>query len=280
MFGVDLKTPSQAALFPPHPLTPTTVESYREEVMLSLSSARALASKRFKQSQEKAKKRYDKNAEARDYRQGDWVLVNMPSTETGKNRKLSQPWYGPYRAITFTETDMTVEKVYRTQDSKIQVQRSRITLYPPGLPPGYFWYRCKHCCPGGPPRWVEELCVPSVLGNEEGLVSGRPREGVTEEDQPAQETQRCPKPDAGLASQEPPENMEVTIMPDQQIESMLFPLCANEDEQLQPTEEVGVRARCESGPVTDNIRPCKYWLRERPQPPSLYGGPKLGASFP
>ena len=126
---------------------------------------------------------------------------------------------------------------------------------------------------------MEELCVPSVLGNEEGLLSGQPREGVTEEDQPAQETQRCPTPDAGLASQETPENMEVTIMPDQQIESLLFPPCANEDEQLQPMEEVGVRARCESGPVTDNIRPCKYRLRERPQPPSRYGGPKLGANL-
>ena len=128
MFGVDLKTPSQAALFPPRPLTPTTVVSYREEVMLSLSSARALASKRFKQSQEKAKKRYDKKAEARDYHQGDWVLVKMPSTETGKNRKLSQPWYGPYRVITFTETDMTRSTALRTVKSKCTGVVSHLTL--------------------------------------------------------------------------------------------------------------------------------------------------------
>ena len=26
---------------------------------------------------------------------GDWVLVYFAQDETGKNRKLSQPWHGP-----------------------------------------------------------------------------------------------------------------------------------------------------------------------------------------
>ena len=129
------------------------MESYREEVVLSLSSARELAAARLKKSQARSKKRYDKNAEVREYRVGDWVLVKMPSAETGRNRKLSQPWYGPYRVISFDETNVTMEKVYRTQDNSIYIHRSRVTLYPTGLPPGYYWYGRKHSCPGNPPCW-------------------------------------------------------------------------------------------------------------------------------
>ena len=40
MFGLDLRTPTEAALLPASPLEPTDVEDYREELILSLSSAR------------------------------------------------------------------------------------------------------------------------------------------------------------------------------------------------------------------------------------------------
>ena len=28
---------------------------------------------------------------------GDWMLVYFPADESGKQRKLSHPWHGPYR---------------------------------------------------------------------------------------------------------------------------------------------------------------------------------------
>jgi len=43
LFGVDCRTPSESALLPPSSLDPTDVADYREELALSLSSARALA---------------------------------------------------------------------------------------------------------------------------------------------------------------------------------------------------------------------------------------------
>lgn len=93
MFGVDLKTPSEAALFPQCPLEPSSVEDYREEVMLSLSSARELAADRLKEAQKKSKKRYDWSARVSTckYRIGEWVLVKFPADKTGRYRKLSQP---------------------------------------------------------------------------------------------------------------------------------------------------------------------------------------------
>ena len=47
--------------------------------------------------------------------------MKMPSAETGQNRKLSQLWYGLYQVIAFDETNVTVEKVYPTQDNSIYI---------------------------------------------------------------------------------------------------------------------------------------------------------------
>lgn len=43
LFGIDCRSPSEAALFPPNPIDPSTVEDYREEIMLNLSSQHELA---------------------------------------------------------------------------------------------------------------------------------------------------------------------------------------------------------------------------------------------
>lgn len=50
---------------------------------------------------------------------GDWVLVWFPQEETGKLRKLSRPWHGPYRVIERSDPDLTVVKVYAPDDRPI-----------------------------------------------------------------------------------------------------------------------------------------------------------------
>ena len=79
LFGVDLRTPT--ALLPSTPLEPADVAHYREELMLSLSAVRVLATVC------KAQARYRKYYE----------LVRFPAEESGHLRKLSRPWHGPYR---------------------------------------------------------------------------------------------------------------------------------------------------------------------------------------
>ena len=171
LFGMDLRTPSDAALFPPSTPEPTTVEDYRVEVMTSLSSARALAAKKLKKTQEKSKIRYDQKAKTRKLMKGDWVLVKFPQDEMGRNRKLSQPWHGPYRVLDWCDTDVLVEKVYRTKENRIRIHQSRVTFCSLNLPPGYYWYGRKHCCPGKPPQWVASLFNTSPDGSG-GTLSG------------------------------------------------------------------------------------------------------------
>ena len=43
VFGFDLKIPTEAAKLPPRDLDPIRIEDFREEMLLSLSSARQLA---------------------------------------------------------------------------------------------------------------------------------------------------------------------------------------------------------------------------------------------
>ena len=157
LFGMDLRSPSQAALFPPSSLTPTTVEDYREELITSLSVARELAAASIKESQYQSKQRYDRKATVRQFRQGDWVLVRFLSDETGRTRKLSQPWHGPYRVLDHTDTTIKLEKVYRAEHAPLHVHKSRVKFCPLDLPPGYYWYGRRHCCPGKVPEWVQHL---------------------------------------------------------------------------------------------------------------------------
>jgi len=55
LFGVDLRSPTEAALLPTTPLQPTDVSDYREELVLSLSSARDSAAKCIRKAQKKYK---------------------------------------------------------------------------------------------------------------------------------------------------------------------------------------------------------------------------------
>ncbi len=47
--------------------------------------------------QQRHKDLYNRKASGKVYQLGDWVLVKFPREETGKQRKLSRPWHGPYR---------------------------------------------------------------------------------------------------------------------------------------------------------------------------------------
>ena len=155
LLGVDCRTPSEAALLPLHELEATDVSDYQEQVILSLSTARQLAAVSIRTAQEKYKGVYDRSSRVADYKLGDWVLVKFPQDETGRMRKLSRPWHGPYRVIDRRDPDVTVVKVYAPQDGQIQVHQNRVSRCPPELPSGFFWYGSRRSGPGRPPKWVD-----------------------------------------------------------------------------------------------------------------------------
>ena len=164
LFGVDCRTPTMAALLPSNPVEAVDVADYREEVVLSLSSARELAADSIRKAQVKYKAAYDRKATPMHYQVGDWVLVKFPQEETGKHRKLSRPWHGPYRIVSWRDPDVTVVKVYASQDGQLQVHQSRVAPCPSGFPAGYFWYGSRRHSPGRPPKWVQKLMLDMPLG--------------------------------------------------------------------------------------------------------------------
>lgn len=112
MFGLDLRSPTEAALLPPEPFSPCDLTDYREELILSLSSARELAVENIRKGQTRTKQRYDRTANSIQFTIGDWILIRFPAEESGKRRKLSKPWHGPYRVLETRGPDVTAVPVH------------------------------------------------------------------------------------------------------------------------------------------------------------------------
>ena len=157
LFGMDCRSPTEAELSPPLNSSETDVTAYREELMKSLSLCRNLAAETIQKAQEKYKLQYDRKAKADRYRIGEWVLIKFPHEESGKQRKLSRPWHGPYRIMSLTDMDITAIRIYFPEDGHIKVHQSRVSPCPVGFPAGYYWYGGNKQGPGRPPKWLERL---------------------------------------------------------------------------------------------------------------------------
>ena len=120
--------------------------------MLSLASARQLANETIHKAQKKYKAQFDYKAKPDRFRVGEWVLIKFPHEESGKNRKLSRPWHGPYRIITMTDTDITATRIYFPEDGSIKVHQGRVTKCPMGFRTGVYWYGDKKQGPGRLPK--------------------------------------------------------------------------------------------------------------------------------
>ena len=112
LFGWDCKSPCEAALLPSEGAQPTTVADYRQELIESLSTARQTAFQTIYRAQKKYRKQYDQKSRPDEYRVGDWALIRFTHEETGRFRKLSRPWHGPYRITKCDDTNISAVKVY------------------------------------------------------------------------------------------------------------------------------------------------------------------------
>ena len=112
VYGLDCRSPTEAALHPPHLIQPINVSDYRQELTLSLATARNLAAESIQKVQCWYKTQYNKKARTTDYCVGDWVIVHNPQEESGAFRKFSRPWYSPYQIEHCDGPNTTVIKVY------------------------------------------------------------------------------------------------------------------------------------------------------------------------
>ena len=183
----------------------------------------------------------------KEYRVGDWVLVKFPADETGKARKLSRPWHGPYRVVDIRQPDVTVVKVYRPQDGRIQIHQTRVTPCPPAFPAGYFWYGDKRPRPGRPPKWVDELLQGGTReANVDENDKATPAEGKdhsSDHDQPEEHLSA----DESLEAECMPEQDPTTYTPPQEPTSVRAP---------DVTSRYGLRSRV--------VPPDRlYWVQAR-----------------
>ena len=156
LFGFDCCTPTEAMWLPPGQIQPANLSDYREQLLLSMTSARELAATQIQKAQKRYKAQYDKESNSLEYQLGDWALVKFPQEESGKQRKLSRPWHGPYRVTSRDDPDLTLVKVYFPQEGTIQVHQTRVKPCP-NFPAGYYWYGPRRRRPGRPPKWVDNV---------------------------------------------------------------------------------------------------------------------------
>ena len=78
LISIVRRIPTEAALLKPSSLRPGDIQDYREELSLSLSSAREIAAKAVQKAQQHYKASYDSKLKPIS----DWVMVKFPAGET------------------------------------------------------------------------------------------------------------------------------------------------------------------------------------------------------
>ena len=107
------------------------IEDYKTELVTGLADAWKLASEHIKEAQEKQKCQYDKRSKEVDLKVGDRVMVYMPQERKRKSRKVARPYFGPYRVLCVTPSNVEVRLVDKPTDPSIFVSLDRVrTCYP------------------------------------------------------------------------------------------------------------------------------------------------------
>ena len=68
MFGIDLRSPTEAALLPANPVSPSDIDDNQEEIVLSLASAQKIAVANIREAQRGYRSQYDKGVKQHSYR--------------------------------------------------------------------------------------------------------------------------------------------------------------------------------------------------------------------
>ena len=131
LYGRDARIPCESVLSTRRTPYQVDVDDYKTELVFSLAEAWQTAQEHIRKSQHKQKRNYDKHTKTRAVRIGDRVMVLMHQEQTGKNRKINTPYFGPYRVLEVHPNGVTVVLVDRPKSPSIRVNLDRVTLcYP------------------------------------------------------------------------------------------------------------------------------------------------------
>ena len=126
LYGRDSRLPTETGLSMPSPTYEVDMEDYRSELVTKLSHAWCLAKNKIEKAQDAQKIQYDKRARVTEIQVGDRVMVYMPSSVKGKDRKLARPYHGPYRVLKVTPSNVEVTLVDKPQDPSIFISLNRV----------------------------------------------------------------------------------------------------------------------------------------------------------
>ena len=134
LHGRDARIPCDALLLTKRTPYQVDIDDYKSELVFGLAEAWRTAGEHIQRSQRKQKRKFDRHVKDRTVRVGDRVMVLMPREQTGKQRKLNRPYYGPYRVLDVHPNGVTVRLVDRPKSDSIRVNVDRVTLCYPELP--------------------------------------------------------------------------------------------------------------------------------------------------
>ena len=159
LFGYDCGYPIEAAFLPAEQAQVIELTSYRQELAVTLTEASDLATQSVQAAQKKYKRQCDRLHKCTPvpHQVGDLVLIRFPQEESGKMKKLSRPWHGPYRVVQVTSTGVVAQRVYNSKGDQICIHRHQVTRCPPNFPAGYCWYGDRRYGPGWPPKGIKRL---------------------------------------------------------------------------------------------------------------------------
>ena len=92
-------------------------------------------------------------------------MVRFPADGSGRNRKLSRPWHGPYLITSVKHPNVSVAKVYFPPEKQIMIHQSRVKHSSTNFPAGFYWHGGKQKTQGRAPTWVQNLLAGSE-GNQ------------------------------------------------------------------------------------------------------------------
>ena len=106
------------------------ISDYKAVMLERLEKAWGRAELKMRYAQEGMKESYDKNAKPHPYKEGDLVMIDMPTPQKGKTTKLKRPFKGPYIILSTTPTNLKVKSVKSKNSTAMIVHVNRCKPVP------------------------------------------------------------------------------------------------------------------------------------------------------
>ena len=126
LHGREPVLPTATAVTQPRTPYQIDFEDYSAELVANLSDAWALAHQNIQGAQVKQKAQYDKKSKQSQVKVNDRVMVHFPGTVKGKAWKFARPYFGPYKVISLTSTNVEVRRVDQPNGETLFVALDRV----------------------------------------------------------------------------------------------------------------------------------------------------------